>query len=229
MTKYVAQENQELLWKMLNSTKTFSRQPENIKISLFKGTIERMYNQRVLKTLNYQQLQEMNKNTLTSILGTLSKPNPHIVEHTLTSDVKVVDHTGTVVPTPPGTHGYVIESSEEKATREFHERQQMYENMNAKPKLPDAQNIFGEKDIDDGVIRNMDELLQQYQSQRSTDISLVQQNMPPPVPQSSNSSSTTTFTSNQESLEKRIIAIETRLTALEKISMTNHENTQHKP
>ena len=124
MTKFIARENQELLWKMLNQTKTFSQQSDTVKIEMFKGTIERLYVECTFKNVNYQQLQDMNKHLITSILGALSKPPVVTVENTLTNDMKIRDHTGTVLPTPPGTHGYIIESSEEKAAREFQERQQ---------------------------------------------------------------------------------------------------------
>jgi len=66
-----------------------------------------------------------------------------------------------------------VESSEDKSVREFREREEEYNNMVKKPDLPDAKKMF-EEPLSDDVITNMDERLQQYQSQRTLDISNIE-------------------------------------------------------
>jgi hypothetical protein len=91
-----------------------------------------------------------------------------------------------------------VESSEDKSVREFREREEEYNNMTKKPDLPDAKKMF-EEPLSDDVITNMDERLQQYQSQRTLDISNIEmQNQ------------------NTEDLIGRIKDLELRVSVLEK-------------
>jgi len=106
------------------------------KTLLFRKTIETIYYENEHVELNYQQLQELNKTTIRTLLERFNQP------------------------------AVVVESSEDKSVREFREREEEYEKMNKKPTLPDAKKMFEEPVVDD-VITNMEERLQQYQSQRN--------------------------------------------------------------
>ena len=170
MSAYITTENQNLLWRLLNQIPSFSQKPEQEKTSLFRKTVEQHYYENEHANLNYTQLQDVNKRTLMAIL------HPPPVQATNFSSSPVQPMPSINSPT------HMVETSEEKSIREYNERQQMYENMNAKPKLPNANELFQEPSKEDNeVITNMDELLEQYQIQRVLDISFS--SPPPSVPQ----------------------------------------------
>jgi len=170
----VTTENQDILWRMLQQHPQFYNMEFSQKNELFRKTIETIYfeNEHV-QQLNYQQLQELNKKAIRGILDRIIQP----------------------------TNKIVVESSEDRSVREFREREEVYQKMTKKPDLPDAKKMF-EEPLNDDVILNMDERLQQYQSQRSLDISNIE------VQQNQHQS--------MEELVQRMKELEQRVAVLEK-------------
>ena len=234
MTRYISHENQELLWRLLNQSPIFSHHSEPVKMQLFKETVEKNYNSQIVKDMDYTKLQELNKKTLVEIISRITPKEKK--ELPTGTNISYNDHTGIVIPDAqelalqeefqqqqilkaqlerPHT---VVETSEERAVREFEERQREYEMMIAKPDIPDAQSMFQEVGGEEEVIRNMDELLQQYQSQRDIDLS----NIAPPPPQDEESvvirdvpiTSESSILSHSD-LQDRIKILETRVDELE--------------
>ena len=173
MSLFVTTENQEILWRMLQQHPQFYKMEFSQKNVLFRKTIEAIYFENEHVQLNYQQLQELNKKTIRGILDRFAQP----VQFT--------------------------ESSEDKSVREFREREEIYNNMTKKPDLPDAKKMFEEPALSDDVITNMDERLQQYQSQRTLDISNIELQKNEDMIQ------------KLKELEKRIDAALVRIVALE--------------
>ena len=57
----------------------------------------------------------------------------------------------------------VVETSEERMKRIFEEKQKQFQSFYEKPTLPDPKSMFEESVQDeDGVIQNVDELIEQY-------------------------------------------------------------------
>lgn len=195
MSAYITTENQTLLWRLLNQIPSFVQKTEQEKAYLFRKTIEQHYYENEHTDLTYDQLQDINKKTLMTVLYPPSTPTPSIPSPPPSASPS---------PSPPiqptssiSSPMHMVETSEEKSIREYNERQQMYENMNAKPKLPNANELFQEPSKEDNeVITNMDELLEQYQIQRVLDISF---SSPPPSIQSKLQNSTVVVT--QETTE----------------------------
>ena len=71
-----------------------------------------------------------------------------------------------------------VESKQESFQREFLAKQQEYDMMSSKPKLPDPSELF-QTQPEEEKITNMNELLEQYERQRSKDIEELQ----PPNPE----------------------------------------------
>ena len=218
MTRYISHENQELLWRLLNQSPVFCHHSEPVKIQLFKETVEKNYNSQIIKDMDYTKLQELNKKTLVEII---SRITPREKKEVPTStNLSYNDHTGIVIPdvqdlalqeefqqqqilkSQQYRQHTVVETSEECAIREFEQRQREYEMMIAKPDIPDAQSMFQEAAGEEEVIRNMDELLQQYQSQRDTDVIIIAPTVEKEIP--------TVYI-----LQDRIQLLETRLGELE--------------
>lgn len=150
MSNYISNENQRLLWKMANQIPSFAQLDPPKKEFEFKKVVEFFYrkveNRQILTTF---ELQQLNRETLSVFLP---KPPP-----------------SSVVPVPYE----MVESKQDKSMRAFQERQNVYENMNKKPELPNPEDIFREKNIEEDKIQNMDELILNYQKQREVDFHAI--------------------------------------------------------
>jgi hypothetical protein len=237
MTRYISHENQELLWRLLNQSPVFCHHSEAVKIKLFKETVEKNYNSQIIKDMDYTKLQELNKKTLVEIISRITPKEK--TEVPTSENLSYNDHTGIVIPdvqdlalqeefqqqqtlkTQHHRQHTVVETSEECAIREFEQRQREYEMMIAKPDIPDAQSMFQEAGgEEEEVIRNMDELLQQYQSQRDTDVLII-------APTVEKESPTVPISLTYNVLQDRIQLLETRLGELE-CRVHNSENSEMK-
>jgi hypothetical protein len=153
MSNYISNENQRLLWKMAHKIPAFAQLEPPKKEFEFKRVVEYFYRKYShLNLLSVTELQRINRETLAVFLP--NKPPP--------------------VPVPGPS---MVESRQEKSQRAFQERQNVYEDMNRKPDLPNPEEIFREKNIDDEKIQNMDDLIMNYQKQREKDYNSI----PPPV------------------------------------------------
>jgi hypothetical protein len=152
MSQYLHPDNQEMLWNVFQKMSIAQSIPERQKEILFKQAIGSLYepNQIYSKT----GLQEINKNTILTLKQYCLQNKPEQEE-----------------PQPqPQPQPQVFESPQEKMARQFQEKQKEYEELTAKPNLPKPSELFQDKQTDDGVITNMDELLKQYQEQRDMDL-----------------------------------------------------------
>lgn len=99
-----------------------------------------------------------------------------------------MQQTGPPIPQPPqqpqqhtssvtNNQSIFVESKQESFQREFLAKQQEYDMMSSKPKLPDPSELF-QTQPEEEKITNMNELLEQYERQRNKDIEELQ----PPNP-----------------------------------------------
>ena len=171
MSLFVTTKNQDILWRMLQQHPRFYNMEFTQKNILFRNTIEAIYSENENVQLNYQQLQELNKQTIREILERFSRTNK------------------------------MVESSEDRSVRQFREREEEYNNMTKKPDLPDSKKMFEESVLSDDVITNMDERLQQYQTQRTLDISNIEM-------QNQNQNQNEEIYRKIKDLERRVAALE---------------------
>lgn len=154
MSNYISNENQRLLWKMAHQIPLFSQLDPPKKEFEFKQVVEYFYrkvaNRPILTTF---ELQQLNRETLSVFL-----PKPPLVNSSSSSSA-----------VPYG----MVESRQDKSMRAFQERQDVYENMNKKPDLPNPDEIFGEKKLEEEKIKNMDDLIYNYQKQREIDFNAI--------------------------------------------------------
>ena len=153
MSNYISNDNQRLLWKMAHQIPTFSQLEPPKKDFEFKKVIELFYqkvaNRPILTTF---ELQQLNRETLSVFL-----PKPPLTQN----------------PNTKSAPYEIVESRQDKSMRAFQERQNMYENMNKKPDLPNPEEIFREKNVEDEKIQNMDDLISKYQKQREIDFNTI--------------------------------------------------------
>jgi hypothetical protein len=175
MSNYINQNNQHLLWKSVHQISAFAKLDPARKEYEFKNVIEYFYRKVSSRgTLSIPELQQLNRETISAFLPspkTVASPPITVASPPITTSSMSLSPIPMVESRQP-----VVESRQEKSQREFQERQNMYERMNAKPDIPSA-DIFLEKNADDGVIQNMDELILRLQKERELDYKTI----PPPV------------------------------------------------
>jgi len=139
MSLFLDNQNQTLLWKLAQRIPSFESKNMSDRELLFKKAMETVYLQNNLANLILTK-QELQQYNQQLLTTLLMKPNSYSNSYT----------------------------KQEQVSRQFEQKQQEYEQMNAKPILPDANELFKEKD--DGVLENMDELIKQYQVQRTQEL-----------------------------------------------------------
>jgi hypothetical protein len=172
MSLYLKSENQELLWRTIHKTPLI----DNYFRAYAPGSRERWF-QDVVKSFsirnptiaNQEALARVNRDTIAYMVSELKAeaPSQPPQQH----------------PTPPQSNPQTIpigneyrepttiysrsNANKDEFADKFTSRQKEYESMLQKPAVPDIK--FSEK-LEDGVIQNMDELIQQQIKQRELDI-----------------------------------------------------------
>jgi hypothetical protein len=155
---FIHPENQELLWNIINKTKlsnTINRE------HWFRNCIQHFYDKIQNENLvinDKDSLENMNKNVLSYMIQNLHPPSSNLPM---------------ITPTINNYHGVYSDKENEKRIKQekfndaFGERQKQYENLFAKPVVPEIN--FTEK-LDDGPINNMEELVQLHLKDRENEI-----------------------------------------------------------
>jgi hypothetical protein len=176
MSLYVVSANQELLWNVISKNSYiqtfFSRYNPDTKVEWFKKIVSKFYDQYRTQQLTVNDLNRVNKETILYMIQNIreqtnstSNPTSPIND---TPNVQAVNSYS--INTPP----IVTNNQQEIYANQFEQRQNEYTAMN-KRSVPDDVD-FAEKN-DDGVIENMDILVQQQLKQREYDMN----NIPPPI------------------------------------------------
>lgn len=172
---YIHPENQELLWKNINTIPMFQAMGQglpNYKEQWFKTIIENFYEKNPVVD-NKQHLQQINKDTLGYMIEVL-KSNMSSNQNTRMNIPQKNMGSAGVVPNINGfQESNYLGKDAEKAHKQnmynqaFGERQKQYEQMFAKPPAPDVN--FSEK-LDDRPISNMDELIERHKKERDAEL-----------------------------------------------------------
>jgi hypothetical protein len=200
MALYVHPENQTLLWETINKSPLIQQAFQNKyneKTEWFRGIVKQVYSSiPVGKSLTRDELQQYNRNTITTLLSSVTPLGGGIGTHTIrapggavapttipqwaqvssATQNTPVRQTGGVPPPPvsilkePMTEfsRNMGMGKKNEFQEQFSNRQKEYETMFQKP-LPKEIN-FSET-MEDGVITNMEELIQKEKRQREMEIS----------------------------------------------------------
>tara|TARA_B110000879_G_scaffold127271_1_gene167740 strand:- start:689 stop:1498 length:810 start_codon:yes stop_codon:yes gene_type:complete len=170
MSLYVVPENQELLWNVIGKNKQiqqyFNGYNPDTKVEWFKSIIRTIYDKYKTENIKVTDLNRINKETITYMLGNIREQNNTPVKKE--QDVNPYQPSNSMISTPP----IVADTRQDEYSKQFEQRQTVYSEMNKKI-VPDNVN-FGEK-IEDSVIHNMDDLIKQQMEQREYDMN----NIPP--------------------------------------------------
>jgi len=168
MALFVHPENQKILWNIINGNpfiiRYFETQPQQAKEMWFKQSIEDFYSKIQGKEINPQELNNINKEVLTSMIQSVHLQNPQFSAHNSSIPYQQQPEpqntmTHNAINTPP----VVKDNREEMFNKQFQMRQNEYDSMLQK-KVP-AEIDFREKQTDENN-QNINELLEREQRER---------------------------------------------------------------
>ena len=214
MSQYIATTNQDMLWNMFQKIPEVSQYSMVQRQDTFRNSISYFYQQMNPQAgLSREQLQELNKQTLSYLLDQVRPRVPLPVPQQQPQQQQQQQQQ-------------MVESPEEKTQRIFEEKQKQYDDLTRKPELPKPSDLFQEPTTDnDGAIQNMDELISQYQEQRSQEIPAYEPipnpNANAPIDQSNNtvesSNTLNAILTILQRLEQRMDTLESHFSGLDQI------------
>ena len=232
MAQFIDPLNQERLWKAFHRIPGVSTLTAREQENLFKSCIGDIYDQHNgafrKEALSRDELQRWNKRTVDLFLTHLRAPKAPYSPVGAPSAPYSHEPGPTRAPSAPYASEptlNLVETEYEKTNRIFEEKQKQYDQMTAKPNVPKPSELFQESSPlnDDGVITNMDELIEQYQTQRQLDVPIVETSsapsaLPGPSAPSVLNPETTEIASIHETLGKiqtLLQSLESRMDAIE--------------
>uniref|UniRef100_A0A6C0I4K6 Uncharacterized protein n=1 Tax=viral metagenome TaxID=1070528 RepID=A0A6C0I4K6_9ZZZZ len=174
MNLYVHQENQQMLWDVMNKVHLiqsfFQSYPPDQKEKWFKSVIQMFYEKYSGKNITYVELQQINQETISYILNT--------IQEKLQPARPIVAPTPSFAFQPPAPPSLAVPTrdndKEALLNKQFELRQKDYSSALDRP-TPEAPS-FLEKE-EDTAISNMDELIEIQRRLREQD---YQKYAPPP-------------------------------------------------
>lgn len=202
MSQYIATTNQDMLWNMFQKIPEVAQFSISKKQDIFRNSISYFYQQmNPTAHLSREQLQELNKQTISYLLDQV-RPRVPLPQQTYTQQ-------------QPPPVPQMVETPEEKTQRIFEEKQKQYDDLTRKPDLPKPSDLFQEPTTDDdGAIQNMDELISQYQEQRSSEIPAYE---PIPVPNAPADTNTNTNTNATQMTNTQSQLLQTILETVQRL------------
>jgi hypothetical protein len=238
--QYIHSKNQELLWSTYIRIPIVQQISNDQQTSIFRKSVETVYStisQSNSTYLSTTELQQLNRKTMQTLLSNTkelitppSSTNPSPIQYSQNpinpSEGYFPQPQQPQQPQQPES-SYVVETSEERMKRIFEEKQKQFQSFYEKPTLPDPKSMFEEPVQDeDGVIQNVDELIEQYQQERNRDISVNPIIIAQTTPNTTdavvaNTSNPSTTSENREELEKKLESLENRIAQLEEFVKNN--------
>ena len=150
MSTFISYNNQTILWNTIQKVPLLQQKiQKEYQANWFRQIIEDIYTQNQYRNLNVQELNELNKQTISYMINSLKKSNN---ENNQTTSIENLDYQDT--------------------NTEFSKREKEYEILKNNTKMNEKPN-FNET-IEDKAIDNMDELLYNQQIQRDLDLQAVE-------------------------------------------------------
>ena len=139
----------------------------------FKEIIQDTYDQNNSKQISVQELRQLNKETISSMISRLktSKSNNSISNSFLSSTpISDTNQGFSLNDDKTASRNYMLEQKHDVLNNDFTNRQQEFESMMKPKSVTDID--FREKNDDDLPIENMEELLKTHRREREYDVEL---------------------------------------------------------
>jgi len=173
MALFVHPENQKILWNIINGNpfiiRYFESQPQQAKEMWFKQSIEDFYSKIQGKEINPQELNNINKEALTSMIQSVHLQNPQFSAHNSSIPYQQQEPQNTIynINTPP----VIKDDKQEIFNKQFQMRQNEYDSM-LQRKVP-AEIDFREVSNDEN--KDINELLERERREREELMRSMQQ------------------------------------------------------
>ena len=150
MSTFISYNNQTILWNTIQKVPLLQQKiQKEYQANWFRQIIEDIYTQNQYRNLNVQELNELNKQTISYMINSLKKSN---TENNETTSIENLDYQDT--------------------NTEFSKREKEYEILKNNTKMNEKPNF--NQTIEDKAIDNMEELLYNQQIQRDLDLQAVE-------------------------------------------------------
>lgn len=150
MSTFISYNNQTILWNTIQKVPLLQQKiQKEYQANWFKQIIEDIYIQNQYRDLNVQELNELNKQTISYMINSLKKFN---IENNHTTSIENLDYQDT--------------------NTEFSKREKEYEILKNNTKMNEKPNF--NQTIEDKAIDNMEELLYNQKIQRDLDLQAVE-------------------------------------------------------
>lgn len=150
MSTFISYNNQTILWNTIQKVPILQQKiQKEYQANWFRQIIEDIYTQNQYRNLNVQELNELNKQTISYMINSLKRSNN---ENNQTTSIENLDYQDT--------------------NTEFSKREKEYEILKNNTKMNEKPNF--NQTIEDKAIDNMDELLYNQQIQRDLDLQAVE-------------------------------------------------------
>ena len=174
MSLFILPENQKIIWDIINKAPQFTdfgKYTNESKEDWFREMIQQIYNKHKDKTMNVQELRQLNKETISTMIHSLKSKtttytNIDSIETANTFDTSYMNENKTA------TRNYMLEQKQEVLNREFVNRQQEFESLMSRKQVNEID--FREQTDSDQPIENMDELLKKHIRDREYEIESTQ-------------------------------------------------------
>ena len=178
MSLYIREENQKLIWDSMNKIPQF-QQFEGERESWFRSIIEQFYEHNKFKLLSVQELQQLNRDTVSYMIKDLKELRKRDTFQPSHSPFMGFSEPTPIAPQvikfPSGnlegkaaTRDYMLEQKQEELNKHFSTRQQEYGEMLKRG--PTQEVDFRATAGEDKPIENMEELMQQHLKQREYEL-----------------------------------------------------------
>ena len=216
MAQFIDEKNQTLLWNAYQRISETSRFSMDNQRFIFQSILSQQY-----YTLNPQhkftkmELQAFNKETVRLLLQELRKS---MIVGSNPSQQQQPQQETQAYSTVEQSQPMYYETPEERMQRIYEEKQKQY--TIEKPKLPKPSELFQEPaSEDDGVLQNVDQLIQEYQQQRQQEVPeyspIIQESTSSTVDISYNNNLLIDIRNTLMNLEERLSKVETMLKNIE--------------
>lgn len=177
MSLFILPENQKIIWDTINKAPQFSdfgKYTNESKEDWFREIIQQIYNKHKDKSMNVQELRQLNKETISTMIHSLkSKTTTYTNINSIDTDTF---NTSYINENKTATRNYMLEQKQEVLNKEFVNRQQEFESLMSRKQVKEID--FREQTDTDQPIENMDELLKKHIRDREYEIESTQSKPP---------------------------------------------------
>jgi hypothetical protein len=177
MSLYIHPDNQKILWETTHKIPGFQQIHSTNKEKWFKNIIQKFYENNKFKLLTKQDLQILNKETISYMIKQINDTQPvQPVSFSNSSNFSeaafypesTIQFSENTIDKKSATRDFILEQKQNEVTKQFSNRQKEYTDM--KKNVPAFEIDFRAAAVEDTPIENMDALIKEHLKQRELEV-----------------------------------------------------------